>query len=146
MSKKKKKRKSHITIHHKIYTQLVRSNECACVSSYALQLIAFSILNLTEKKEDKPQHTFQCQETEKQQIVAFHHGIDGTVMSLPCVCEELSFGATAEVWIREYQGNVSTISTRNITIICDGWSICSNACFRHGDLHACQMNKPQRVT
>lgn len=32
-------------------------------------------------------------------------------------------------WIREYSGNVSTSSTCNIIIICDGWSSCYKCMF-----------------
>lgn len=55
------------------------------------------ILNLTERQEGKTCCECCCQETKQQQIVAFHHGIDGTVRWLLRACEELPFGPQQEM-------------------------------------------------
>lgn len=141
---------NHITIHHKIYkllwcevpksivvtvtiskcAKLVWSDECANVCIYVLQLIAFSILNLTESKKKRAKHSihFNARRQSNSKLWPF-------IMELM----ELSGRSRLYVkncllghswrWIREYTGNVSTNSTCNIIIICDGWSSCYKCMF-----------------
>lgn len=46
-----------------------------------------------------------------------------------CVCVKNCLLVHSWRWIREYSGNVSTNSTCNIIIICDGWSSCYKCMF-----------------
>lgn len=66
------------------------------MSSRGVRLLHL-ILHLTERLEGKTRCKCCCQETKQQQIVAFHHRIDGTVRWFLCACEELSFRPQQEM-------------------------------------------------
>lgn len=132
----------HITIHHKIYkllryevpktvvvtvtiskcAKLVWSDECANVCIYVLQLIAFSILNLTESKK-RAKHSIHF--NARRQFIMELMELSGRSR---LYVKNWLFGHSWR-WIREYTGNFSTNSTCNIIIICDGWSSCYKCMF-----------------